>query len=63
VSRADEVHDPRKFVKYPFWQGLILDLKGGWQVAAADGVRSIPVNLKMFWTVWKITRANESAGK
>ena len=54
VSPAKEIHDTRKYVKYPFWKGLLLDIKGGWQVLAADGPGSIPGNLRMFRAIWKL---------
>lgn len=54
ISPADEVHDTRKFIKYPFWQGLILDLRGGWQVMASDGPSSIVRNYVMFQRIWKV---------
>ena len=57
ISPADEVHDTRKFVKYPFWKGLLLDIKGGWNVLASDGVGSIGRNLRLFRRIWKISRS------
>lgn len=60
ISPAEEVHDTRKFVKYPFWKGLFLDLKGGWQVLASDGPSSIFRNLKMFRKISKLAIPSES---
>ncbi len=57
VSPAQEIHDTRKYVKYPFWKGLLLDIEGGWQVLASDGVRSIFRNLRMFRAIWKIANS------
>ena len=54
VSPAEEIHDPRKFVKYPFWTGLLLDLKGGWEVMALDGVTSAFSNLGAFHRIRKL---------
>lgn len=48
ISPAPEVHDSRKFVKYPFLKGLLLDLKGGYEVLAADGPAGIFRNLAAF---------------
>lgn len=48
VSPAKEIHDTRKFIKYPFLKGLILDIKGGWEVGAPDGPSSIFRTLRMF---------------
>jgi hypothetical protein len=45
---AEEIYDPRIFVKYPFLQGLILDLIGGLEVLASDGPPSILKNLENF---------------
>jgi glycosyltransferase involved in cell wall biosynthesis len=55
VTPADEVHDSRKFVKYPFLKGLILDVKGGLEVLASDGPSSIFRNLAMFRKIKKIS--------
>ena len=60
ISPADEVHDTRKFVKYPFWKGVLLDIRGGWNVLASDGVTSIPRNLWLFRRMWRIARAQPS---
>ena len=54
ISPADEVHDPRKFVKYPFLKGLVLDLKGGVEVLASDGPSSILKNLATFRKIKKL---------
>ena len=54
VSPAAEIHDPRKFVKYPFWQGLLLDLKGGWEVGTSDGPLSLFRNLRTFRRIRKL---------
>lgn len=48
VSPAPQVHDPRKYRKYPFLKGLYLDIKGGLEVLISDGLPSIPRNLKTF---------------
>jgi len=54
VSPAEEVHDTRKFIKYPFWKGLFLDLKGGWEVMTSDGVWNIPSVMRTFWMIRKL---------
>lgn len=54
VSPAETVYDPRKFVKYPFWRGLWLDLCGGWQVMTADGVWNILGTLRTFRRLHKL---------
>jgi hypothetical protein len=56
VTPAEGVYDPRKYVKYPFLQGLLLDLRGGWQVLASDGPASIPHNLIVFRRISSIRR-------
>ncbi len=61
VSPAQEVHDTRKFIKYPFWKGLLLDIKGGWQVLASDGLPSIPRNLATFRRIRRLTRPPKSS--
>jgi len=48
ISPADEIHDSRKYVKYPFIKGLILDLKGGFEILVSDGPSSILKNLATF---------------
>ncbi len=48
VTPAEEIHDPRKFIKYPFLKGLLLDLKGGYEILAADGPAGIFKNLAAF---------------
>lgn len=55
VTPADEIHDPRKFVKYPFLKGLILDLKGGLEVLASDGPSSILKNLENFQKIKELS--------
>ena len=55
ISPAEEVHDTRKFLKYPFLKGLILDIKGGLEVLASDGPKSICKNLAMFRKIKKLT--------
>ena len=54
VSRAEEIHDTRKYVKYPFWRGLTLDLKGGMEILASDGPSSIVRNLANFRRIRKL---------
>ena len=54
ITPADEIYDPRKFVKYPFLKGLILDLKGGLEVLASDGSSSILKNLENFQKIKEI---------
>lgn len=56
VSPAREVYDRRKFVKYPFWQGLFLDVKGGWEVMTSDGVSNIPRIMRTFWYIHRLSR-------
>lgn len=60
ISPAEEVHDTRKFVKYPFLKGLVLDIKGGWQVLASDGPSSIFRNLRMFRKISKLASPSAS---
>jgi len=48
VSPAEEIHDTRKFIKYPFWKGLFLDLRGGLDVLLANGLLGIFRNLRTF---------------
>ena len=55
VSPADEIHDPRKFKKYPFLKGLILDLRGGLEVLASDGPSSILKNLENFQKIKELS--------
>jgi len=55
VTPAEEIYDPRKFVKYPFWKGLILDMKGGFEVIASDGPVSIIKNFENFQKIKKLT--------
>ncbi len=59
VSPAPEIHDTRKFIKYPFWRGLALDVKGGWEVMASDGPASIPRNYAMFQRIWRIVYSKQ----
>jgi glycosyltransferase involved in cell wall biosynthesis len=56
VSPAGEVYDRRKFVKYPFWRGLYLDVKGGWEVMTSDGVWNIPRIMRSFWRIHRLSR-------
>ena len=59
VTPAEEIYDPRKFVNYPFWKGLIMNLKGGLEVLASDGPSSIWKNFNNFR---KICEKPESKG-
>lgn len=49
------IYDPRKYVKYPFFRGLILDIKGGLSILASDGVTSIYKNLRTFRKIKSFT--------
>ena len=55
VTPAEEIYDSRKFVKYPFLEGLVLDLKGGFEVLASDGPSSIVKNLITFRKIKKLS--------
>ena len=57
ISPADEVRDSRKYVKYPFFKGLVLDLKGGLEVLASDGPPSIVKNLAAFRKIKELAYA------
>jgi polyisoprenyl-phosphate glycosyltransferase len=48
VSPAPQVHDTRKYRKYPFLKGLFLDIKGGLEVMTSDGFPGIFRNLETF---------------
>ena len=63
VSPAEEIHDPRKFIKYPFWTGLLLDLKGGWEVMALDGVTGAFRNLGAFRRIRKLADSQTPSEK
>ena len=55
VTPAEEIYDPRKYVKYPFLKGVILDMKGGLEVIASDGPFSILKNFENFQKIKKLT--------
>ena len=55
TTPAKEIYDPRKFVKYPFLKGLVLDLKGGLEVLASDGPSSIVKNLENFQKIKEVS--------
>jgi len=59
VTPAEEIYDPRKFKKYPFLKGLILDLKGGFEVLASDGSSSILKNLKNFQKIKELSHSSK----
>jgi hypothetical protein len=48
ISPAPEIYDLRKYIKYPFLTGLVLDLKGGFQILFSDGLMSAIKNLRTF---------------
>lgn len=48
VSPAPQVHDTRKYRKYPFLKGLFLDIRGGFEVMTSDGLPGIPGILRTF---------------
>ena len=48
IVPANEIHDTRKYVKYSFLKGLVLDIKGGLGVLASDGPASVFKNLETF---------------
>jgi glycosyltransferase involved in cell wall biosynthesis len=60
VTPAEEIYDPRKFVKYPFLKGLFLDLKGGLEVLASDDPSSIVKNLVYFRKIKELTYSSRS---
>jgi glycosyltransferase involved in cell wall biosynthesis len=64
VSPASEVHDTRKYRKYPFLKGLFLDIKGGLEVMTSDGFPGIFRNLGTFRRIagWRIRGSLEEAG-
>lgn len=59
VTPAEEIYDPRKFVKYPFLKGLILDMKGGLEVLASDGPSSIWKNYNNFRKIKELTNPSK----
>ena len=59
VTPAEETYDPRKFVKYPFWKGLILDLKGGLEMLASDDPSSIWKNFNNFRKIKELTNPSK----
>jgi glycosyltransferase involved in cell wall biosynthesis len=61
ISPAEEIYDPRKFIKYPFLEGLILDLKGGFEVLASDGPYSALKNLENFRRIRALTNYSKSS--
>jgi len=48
IVPGSSIYDPRKYVKYPFFHGVVLDIKGGLSVLASDGYGSIYKNLRAF---------------
>lgn len=54
VSPAPQVHDTRKYRKYPFLKGLFLDIKGGLEVMTSDGFPGIFRNLGTFRRIRKL---------
>ena len=56
VSPAEEVRDRRKYVKYSFWRGLRLDIRGACELMAGDGVWSILHNLMVFRRIYKLAQ-------
>ena len=55
ITSAEEIYDSRKYVKYPFLKGLLLDIKGGLEVLASDGPSSILKNLATFRKIKKFS--------
>lgn len=53
IVPASDIYDLRKFVKYPFFKGLTLDIKGGVNALASDGAMSIVKNLRTFRKIKK----------
>lgn len=60
ISPAPQVHDTRKYRKYPFLKGLFLDIKGGLEVLVSDGLPSIPRNLRTFRRIRKLAYSQVS---
>ena len=58
VTPAEEVYDPRKYVKYTFLKGLLLDFRGGLEVLASDGPSSILENLVNFRKIMELTNSS-----
>ena len=59
VSPAEEIHDTRKFIKYPFWKGLFLDLRGGLDVLLANGLLGIFRNLRTFRRIRRLAYTSD----
>jgi glycosyltransferase involved in cell wall biosynthesis len=59
VSPAKEIHDTRKFIKYPFWKGLFLDLRGGLDVLLANGLLGIFRNLRTFRRIRRLAYTSD----
>jgi glycosyltransferase involved in cell wall biosynthesis len=50
-AEAPGSHDSRKYVKYRFWQGLLIDLKAAYNNLTVFGLRGIPGNINDMWTI------------
>lgn len=60
VSPAPQVHDTRKYRKYPFLKGLFLDIKGGLEVMTSDGFLGIFRNLGTFRRIRRLAYSQVS---
>ena len=48
ISPAPDVHDLRKYRKYPFWEGLALDIRCAVEVLTSDGLAKMVKVLRNF---------------
>ncbi len=50
-AEAPGSHDSRKYIKYTFWKGLLIDLRAAYNNLTVFGFRGIPGNINDMWTI------------
>ncbi len=53
-TEAPDVYDPRKYIKYNFFEGSILDIKAASEVLLSFGVAGIPKNFQIMDAIYNL---------
>jgi glycosyltransferase involved in cell wall biosynthesis len=50
-AEAPGSHDSRKYLKYKFWKGLLIDIQAAYDNLTVFGIPGIPGNISDMWTI------------
>lgn len=57
---APGVYDPRKYIKYNFLRGCLLDLKAGFEVISCFGVKRIPKSYLVMRKIYQLNQCSQN---